>query len=344
MEDLNFTFLVAERDMTLRNAQVESIKEMGFTKVMSAATGTQAWSMLKRTGADFIVCGWNLPEISGLTLLKIVRADKQYLTVPFLMVAELVTKGQVVEAGQAGVTDIICRPITPQRFKEKLESLLQWARDPERQEAESAYQKGLKLMEQGKWEEALASFRRILTIYENAEIYYNMGYINTVLERYDEAIVCFRKATEIDEAFARAYQKIGECYAAMGEQVQAENYLQRAADIFLEKESDPDSAEQVLKEILKVNPNTINVFNTLGIIYRRQARYEEAIHQYLRALRVSPQDENIFYNLGRCYYDLGDDPQAAKVLKRAVEVSPKFEEAQKLLKAVELRQASRVES
>ncbi len=344
MQDYDIAFLVVERDMALRNSQVESLKEMGFARVYAAGSGTQAWSVLKRTGADFIISGWNLPEINGLTLLKIVRADKQFVSVPFLMVAELVTKSQVVEAGEAGVTDIICRPITPQRFKEKVESLLAWASDPQRKEADSAYKQGLRLMESGKWEEALASFRRILSIYENAEIYYNMGYIHTVMERYDEAIVCFRKATEIDEAFARAYQKIGECYAAMGDQKQAEYYLQRAAEIFLEKESDPESAEQVLKEILKVNPNTINVFNTLGIIYRRQGRYEDAIHQYLRALRVSPQDENIFYNLGRCYYDLGDDLQAGKVLKRSVEISPKFEEAQKLLKAVELRRASRVDS
>ncbi len=339
MSEQDISILVVDRDLTLRNAQVEMIKEMGYPNVYAASTGTQAWTLLKRHGADLIIAGWNLPELNGLTLLKIVRADSQFLATPFIMISELVTKSQVVEAGEAGVTDMLCRPITPQRFQEKIKSILALATDPQRLEAQRCYKEGAELMAQGRWEDALESFRRILGVYENAEIYYNMGFINTALERYEEAIVCFRKATEIDEAFGRAYQKIGECYLALGKEKEAEYYLQRAAEVYLEKERDPASAAMALKEVLKVNPNTINVFNTLGIVYRRQGKYQEAVNQYKRALRVSPQDENIFYNLGRTYYEMGDYVQAGKVLKKAVDINPNHADAQNLYKVNETKLA-----
>ena len=66
-----------------------------------------------------------------------------------------------------------------------------------------------------------------------------------------------------------------------------------------------DDAEAALQEVLKINPNTINVFNSLGIIHRRQGRYDKALVQYQKAMKVNPDDENILYNLGRAHYDMG---------------------------------------
>lgn len=339
--DLNQpNIIVAEKDLSFRRRLVDLLEDMGFTNVHATPSGTAAWSLIKRLSADLIVSGTNLQEIGGLSLLKIVRADSAFVTTPYLLVSEVITQGQVVEAGEAGVSEILCRPINMERLKEKVNQLLYPSEDAVAGEADRVYQRGLNLMAQERWQEALAVFKHILTLYESPEVYYNLGYINTVMENYEEAIAYFRKATEIDQTFARAYQRMGECYLALGDADQAQTYLQRAAQIYLEKEKHEASRGAILEEVMRVNPKTINVFNTLGIIYRRQGKYREAADQYIKALKVNPQDEHIHYNLGRTFFELEDMARARKSLAKALEISPDFEEARKLLLAAEARLAA----
>jgi tetratricopeptide (TPR) repeat protein len=326
--------MIVDRDMQMRYMMVDLLKEMGYENVLTTASGTTAWTLLKQHGGDFIISGIQLKEISGLTLLKIVKADAEFATIPFLLLAEVITKGDVVDAGEAGVSEILCRPLTPERIKSKIEELLHPVLDPEVLEAEQQYQRGLEYMGQERWEEALLSFRRIMNIYKSPEIYYNMGYINTVLERYEQAIVFFRKATEIDQTFAKAYQKMAECYKALGDDKEADDSLNKAVEIYIEREKEGTSSEEILSEVLSVNPQTINIFNTMGIIYRRKAMYREAAKQYKRAIRVNPQDEHIYYNLGRCLMDAEEYSQALEVLERAIQIRPGFREAEELLQRV----------
>lgn len=327
--------IVAEKDLSLRHRMVDLLRDMGIVRVESTPSGTSAWAMLKRDGADMMIAGWNLQEIGGLSLLKIMRADADFVTTPFLLLSEVVTQGQVVEAGEAGVSEILCRPITLERVRDRVNELLYPSEDAVKLEAERVYARGIRLMEEERWEEASAVFQHILTLYDSPEVYYNLGYINTVLERYEEAIVYFRRATEIDQTFAQAYQRMGECYMAMGDNEEAQKFLKLAAEIFTSKDKQDETRSEVLQEVMRVNPKTINIFNTLGIIYRRQGRYEEAAEQYRRALKVNPKDENIHYNLARTLFELGELKQARQNLIRALELNPAFEEAAKLLSVVD---------
>jgi tetratricopeptide (TPR) repeat protein len=209
--------------------------------------------------------------------------------------------------------------------------------DPNFQIAEKYFQEGLEFMNQDRWEKALSCFQQVLTAHENAEVYYNMGYIKTAQGRYEEAIQYFRRATRIKNDFARAHQKMGECYLALDRPNLAQQSFQKAAEIYMDKQMD-DHAEQVLKEVLKLNPDTINVYNNLGIIYRRQKRYQKAINQYKKALKVNPEDENIFYNMGRTYFDMAEDEKAVVVLNKALDINPGFKEATSMIKTIERRQ------
>jgi tetratricopeptide (TPR) repeat protein len=339
-ESRGLRVVVAETEKPLRRAIAQMLEEVGFQEVHQAATGSEAWAYLRRNGADFIIAGWNMPEMNGMALLKIVRTDPELFSVPVFLVTHHINQTQVIEAGEAGVTDIVLLPLSKGTFQRKLEAVFQALPEPEFQRAERFFQQGLELMKQGRWEEALAAFREVLDAHENAEVYYNMGYIKTAQGRYEEAIQFFRRATQIKNDFARAYQKMGECYLSLNRPRLAEQSFQQAAAIYMEKQMD-DYAEQVLKEVLKINPETINVYNNLGIIYRRQGRYQRAIRQYEKALKVSPRDENVHYNLGRTYYEMKEYPQAKEAVAEALDIHPAFKEAKSLLQAIELRLAGK---
>jgi len=252
-----------------------------------------------------------------------------------MLVADQITAKIVVQAGKAGVSDIIVWPFTPDKFESKVNDIILSEETPQDQEAEKKYKQGLKLMETGQYDEALKSFESITSVFEHAEIYYNMGYIKSSKGLYKEALKYFRRATQINESFARAYKKMAEVYLKLGKQEEAEKYLAQAADIHIQKKEDKE-AEEILQTVAKLQPDTINVFNSLGIIYRRQGRLEEAVQQYEKAVRVHPDDENIYYNLSRVYLTMKDFPRAGEALKKALELNPEFGAARELYRAVEM--------
>ena len=323
-------FLLAGRDLPMRRMMSEVVDEMGHRTIHSTPRGTDAWATLKGKGADFIISQIQLKEMDGLTFLKIVRADKEFAYTPFLLLADLVTREQVVEAGEAGVSEILCRPITPMRIAEKVEELLNPSPDEKAVLAERHYQRGLNLMDQGQYEQALEAFSAVVSVHENAEVYYNLGYISAMMEKFEDAIMYFRKATEIDRFHVKAFQKMGECFQALGDDDAAKQYLERALEIIEGDFASEDQREDILKEVRSHKSDTINIFNSLGIILRREGKYDEAAAQYIKALRVHPKDENIHYNLGVCYLEAGRKTDAANMLEEALRIKPSFKEAREL--------------
>lgn len=337
------TLIIVESEPVLRQGMVDCLHELGLEDILEASYTNQAFKALQRGGIDLVIVGWETPRAGGIGLLKQIRQDPRLFTTPTLLVAESLTKVQVVQAGRAGVSDIIILPFATSVFAAKLRTVFEAEEDEQRQEVNQKMKQGLDLVEQGRYEEALEMFQGVTEVYESAEVYYNLGYIKAAQEMYEQALIYFRKATEIDHAYAQAYQQMALCYAKTGRSDQAEEYYQRAAEIFMERGND-QIAEEMLQEVLKINPDTVNVFNTLGIIYRRKGDLDGAVYQYRRALKVNPNDGNILYNLGRVFYDQGQIDKAIVTLQRALRAKPGFREAEQLIKrcfSVSLRQGPR---
>jgi two-component system chemotaxis response regulator CheY len=73
---------------------------------------------------DFLFLDWNMPELNGLDLVKILRSMKKYRDLPIMMVTAEAAKYNVMEAIKAGVTDYFIKPLTGIPFLKKVELLL----------------------------------------------------------------------------------------------------------------------------------------------------------------------------------------------------------------------------
>jgi len=93
-----------------------------------------------------------------------------------------------------------------------------------------------------------------------------------------------------------------------------------------------DEAELAFQEALKIDPNTINIYNSLGIIYRKRGDYEKAIAQYQRALKIDPSDENIYFNMARAYVEADDIPNAMRFLEDSLKINPEFSLAKEMIR------------
>ncbi|MFH1674823.1 MAG: tetratricopeptide repeat protein [Pseudomonadota bacterium] len=334
MEDI--TFLIVDNETESQQNMVNALSYLKYNTIYTANHGNEAWSILnmgKKVGC--IISVWDMPNMTGIALLRIVRGSDHFSDLPFFLVTDKITRAQVIEAGEAGTTGIMLKPFTMDSFKKKIDSIKQLRHEFANLESKKHLEKAKLYLDNKDWDKALAEFKQVLEYTENAEVYYNVGYIKTSQGNYEEALIAFRKATQINNAFAKAYRGMGEAYKKLGRKTEAEENLQKAAEIYMNKQMD-ENAEQVLNEILQINPNTVNVFNSLGILYRKQGRFQDALTQYQRAQKVDPNEEKILYNIGRCYLEMKNLEEAKKAFAKALELNPNFEEANQMLKAIEI--------
>jgi two-component system chemotaxis response regulator CheY len=81
--------------------------------------------MLQNGNFDFLVTDWNMPGMTGIELLKAVRADDRLKDMPILMVTAEAKRDQIVEAAQAGVNGYVVKPFTAAVLKEKIEKIFE---------------------------------------------------------------------------------------------------------------------------------------------------------------------------------------------------------------------------
>jgi len=81
--------------------------------------------MLQKGNYDFLVTDWNMPGMTGLDLLKAVRADERLKNLPILMVTAEAKREQIIEAAQAGVSGYVVKPFTAATLKEKIEKIFE---------------------------------------------------------------------------------------------------------------------------------------------------------------------------------------------------------------------------
>lgn len=121
--DLGMKVLVVDDFATMRRIVKNVLKQIGFTKIVEADDGSTALAVLKNDKVDLIISDWNMPKVTGLELLKAVRGDDSMKNIPFLMVTAEGQKDNIVQAVQAGVSNYVVKPFTPETIQEKIEQM-----------------------------------------------------------------------------------------------------------------------------------------------------------------------------------------------------------------------------
>jgi two-component system chemotaxis response regulator CheY len=103
----------------MRTIQKRCLDKLGITEFAEAADGIEALRVLETTLIDLVLTDWNMPNMDGLTLLKEIR--KRNTKIPVFMITTEGERNRVVEAIQAGVSDYLVKPFTPDALKQKLE-------------------------------------------------------------------------------------------------------------------------------------------------------------------------------------------------------------------------------
>ncbi|MDD4880095.1 MAG: chemotaxis response regulator CheY [Gallionellaceae bacterium] len=125
MADKNLRFLVVDDFSTMRRIVRNLLKELGYTNVDEAEDGDVALQKIKAGGFQFVITDWNMPNMTGIELLKAVRADAGYNTLPILMITAEAKKENIIEAAKSGASGYIVKPFTAATLEEKLSKIFE---------------------------------------------------------------------------------------------------------------------------------------------------------------------------------------------------------------------------
>jgi two-component system, chemotaxis family, chemotaxis protein CheY len=120
MSDSSLRFLVVDDFSTMRRIVRNLLKELGYTNAEEAEDGAVALNRLKAEKFDFVVSDWNMPNMTGIELLKSIRAEPALKSLPVLMITAEARKENIIEAAQAGANGYIVKPFTAATLDEKL--------------------------------------------------------------------------------------------------------------------------------------------------------------------------------------------------------------------------------
>jgi two-component system chemotaxis response regulator CheY len=124
MPPKEISILVVDDFPTMRKIVKTVLKQLGYANITEAEDGAEGLSILKaNAGIQFVVSDWNMPNMTGIELLKEVRSNPKLKHLPFLMVTAEADKENIVEAVKSGVSNYIVKPFNAATMKEKIEKI-----------------------------------------------------------------------------------------------------------------------------------------------------------------------------------------------------------------------------
>jgi two-component system chemotaxis response regulator CheY len=121
--DPNMKILVVDDFSTMRRIVRNLLKELGFSNVHEAEDGVDALKKLRAESFDFVVSDWNMPNMTGIDLLREIRKDVALKHLPVLMVTAEAKRENIIEAAQAGASGYVVKPFTAITLDEKLQKI-----------------------------------------------------------------------------------------------------------------------------------------------------------------------------------------------------------------------------
>ena len=158
------------------------------------------------------------------------------------------------------------------------------------------------LLRKGRVEEAIALFRKSISIHDSGpDIHNSLGNALLELNQPDNAIAEYRNALKIDPANFGAYNNLGITYAQNGQANEAMIQYEKA---------------------LEINPHYADAHNNLGNVLLQSGLPDDAIAQFQMALSTSPLDADAHNNLGWALLKKGQIDSAISHFQQAIDLAP----------------------
>jgi two-component system chemotaxis response regulator CheY len=121
--DMNMNILIVDDYKTMLRIIRNLLKQLGFNNVDEATDGSMALQKLRDKDYGLVISDWNMEPMTGIQLLREVRADSKLKNLPFIMITAESKTENVVAAKEAGVNNYIVKPFNAQTLKSKIDAV-----------------------------------------------------------------------------------------------------------------------------------------------------------------------------------------------------------------------------
>ena len=122
--DTNMPILIVDDYETMLRVLRNFLLQLNFGNIAEATDGSMALQKLRQQDFGFVISDWNMEPMTGMQLLREVRADDKLKHLPFIMITAESKSENVIAAKQAGVSNYIVKPFSAETLKSKMTSVL----------------------------------------------------------------------------------------------------------------------------------------------------------------------------------------------------------------------------
>ncbi len=277
------------------------LRHLGYRHTAEAGDGLAAWKILKNDTVDFVIADWNMPNMTGIDLLRKVRLDESLKDIPFLMVTAEVAEETIAEAAETEVDGYIIKPFVAKTLEEKIQKILERRNSPD--EVDTCLKLGNVYANSGRLEDALKEYEKAIKVRpNNARLYCAMGNAYQRRGEIDEAEKAYRKAIGISPQYLKAHESLAWVY---------------------EKKGEKEKAIKSIKEAVKISPKNPDRLIKLGKALLNTGRREEAKEAFDQAVKIDPDSAaGRRIEIGEAFLDMGMAQEAEEVFQRVLGADP----------------------
>ena len=122
--DTNMPILIVDDYKTMLRVLRNFLLQLNFSNIEEATDGSMALQKLRQQDFGFVISDWNMEPMTGIQLLREVRADDKLKHLPFIIITAESKSENVIAAKQAGVSNYIVKPFSAETLKSKMTSVL----------------------------------------------------------------------------------------------------------------------------------------------------------------------------------------------------------------------------
>jgi len=115
--------LIADDSPNMRKMLKNALRQFGVERIDEAEDGRAALGLMKQHAYGLVLLDWNMPAMTGIEVLRFMRADDSLRDIPVMMLTAEADKKNVLEAMGAGVTDYLIKPFTMDALKSKIDRI-----------------------------------------------------------------------------------------------------------------------------------------------------------------------------------------------------------------------------
>lgn len=121
---MGISILLVEDSRATRALVVSTLEELGQITIVEADNGFAALKALPASRFDLIITDVNLPEITGLEIVRFVKGNPQYKHIPVLIISTQQAAADIQRGLSLGASAYLGKPFKPEQLKATVQSLL----------------------------------------------------------------------------------------------------------------------------------------------------------------------------------------------------------------------------